>query len=66
VFWQLLIFTGAIIEVSVVMENKIIFHNIKIPHNHFRWLMILLLGIVELCFTSLESEAFPLLHEAQM
>lgn len=46
------------------MENKIIFHDIKIPHNHFRWLMILLLGIVELFFTSLEIEAFPLLHAA--
>lgn len=48
------------------MENKIIFHDIKIPHNHFRWLMIPLLGIVELFFTSLEIEAFPLLHAAQI
>lgn len=48
------------------MENKIIFHDIKIPHNHFRWLMILLLGVVELFFTSLEIEAFPLLHAAQI
>lgn len=51
---------------SVVTENKIIFHDIKIPHNHFRWLMILLLGIVELFFTSLETEVFLLLQAAQI
>lgn len=48
------------------MENRIIFHDIKIPRNHFRKLMILLLGIVELFFTSLQIEAFPLLHAAQI
>lgn len=48
------------------MENRIIFHDIKILRNHFRRLVILLLGIVELFFTSLQTEAFPLLHTAQI
>lgn len=48
------------------MEKRIIFNDIKMLHNHFRRLMILLLGIVELFFTSLQTEAFPLLHRAQI
>lgn len=48
------------------MEKGILFHDIKILHNHFRRLMILLQGIVKLFLTSLQTEAFPLLHTAQI
>lgn len=46
------------------MEKTTIFHDIEVPHNHLRWLIISLLGIAELFFTSLETDAFPLLHAA--